>query len=723
MQTNTKSSSQKLLSYKPTKSIPLVLQSEIAECGLASMAMVASFHGHQLDMPAMRKRFSANLKGMNLQQLIELGDNLGLASRALQCPIDEVHKLATPCILHWDLNHFVVLTKVSGKGKASKYSINDPAIGKRTLSLEEFSQHFTGICLELTPTSKFEVKEERAQMKFTQLWSSMSGLKAGLFKLIALSLVLQLFALMTPYYMQWVVDEVLISFDKPLLMVLAIGFALIAIISVVTNAVRSWLILRLSSLLNMQMGVNLLRHLLRLPMNYFESRHIGDIVSRFGSLAQIRERITTGFVETLVDGLMAITVLIMMLIYSVKLTAVVLGAITLYTLVRLALYRPLHQATEEMIQNSAKEQSNFLENIRGMQTIKLFGNESQRQGIWQNRYAEVINSEIRLGRLNISFDSFNKLLFGLENVLVIYFAAIMVMANTLSVGMVLAFIAYKGQLTERFANLIEQIIQFKMMRLHLDRIADIALTEQEANREGEASFSNNEGQQPKGQLTLENICFSYSDEQAPILHNVNLTLEAGESIAITGPSGAGKTTLMKIMLGLLQPSSGKILLDGKDITQIGLKNYRKHIAAVMQDDTLLAGSIADNISFFDPQPNYLKVEQCAHLAAMHDDINNMIMGYNSLVGDMGSNLSGGQMQRLLLARALYQSPCVLFMDEATSHLDKDNEAKISEQIQHLPMTRIMIAHRQETISMAEQVYLLNNGTLVKLNDKRIDVAG
>jgi len=710
------------LNFSINKSIPLILQSEIAECGLASIAMVASFHGHKLDMPALRKRFSANLKGMNLQQLIELGDSLGLASRALQCPIDEVNKLQTPCVLHWDLNHFVVLTQVSGKGKAAKFSVNDPAVGKRTLTVEEFSKHFTGICLELTPTGKFEVKEERARMKLTQLWSSMSGLKTGLCKLIALSLVLQLFALMTPYYMQWVVDEVLISFDKPLLMVLAIGFALIAVISVITNAVRSWLILRLSSLLNMQMGVNLLRHLLRLPMNYFESRHIGDIVSRFGSLAQIRERITTGFVETLVDGVMAITVLVLMLLYSVKLTAVVLAAIALYTLVRLALYRPLHQATEDMIQNSAKEQSNFLENIRGMQTIKLFGNESQRQGIWQNRYAEVINSEIRLGRLNISFDSFNKLLFGLENVLVIYFAAIMVMANTLSVGMVLAFIAYKGQLTDRFANLIEQIIQFKMMRLHLDRIADIALTEQEANREGEAVFSNGENSEPKGQLTLENICFSYSDEQTAILNNVNLTLDAGDSIAITGPSGAGKTTLMKIMLGLLQPSSGKILLDGKDITRVGLKNYRKHIAAVMQDDTLLAGSIADNISFFDPQPNYLKIEQCAHLAAIHDDINNMTMGYNSLVGDMGSNLSGGQIQRLLLARALYQSPCVLFMDEATSHLDKDNEAKISEQIQHLPMTRIMIAHRKETINMAEQVYLLNNGILVNVDESCSDVA-
>jgi ATP-binding cassette subfamily B protein RaxB len=701
-----------LIEFSISKSVPLILQSEVSECGLASMAMVACYHGHQLDMPAMRKRFSANLKGMNLQQLIELGDSLGLASRALQCPIVEIHKLAIPCILHWDLNHFVVLTKVSGKGQFSKYSINDPVIGKRTLTTEEFSKHFTGICLEIMPTNKFEVKQEQAKMKLTQLWSSISGLKAGLVKLISLSLVLQLFALMTPYYMQWIVDEVLISFDKQLLTVLAIGFSLIAIISVVTNAVRSWLILRLSSLLNMQMGVNLLRHLLRLPMNYFESRHIGDIVSRFGSLAQIRERIPIGLVETLVDGVMAITVLVMMVLYSFKLTAEVLGAIALYTIVRLALYRPLHQATEEMIQNSAKEQSNFLENIRGMQTIKLFGNESQRQAFWQNCYAEVINSEIRLGRLKISFDSFNQLLFGLENVLVIYLAASMVMENSLSVGMVLAFIAYKGQLTSRFANLIEQVIQFKMMRLHLDRIADIALTEQEKNREGEVVLT-----EPKGQLTLDNISFSYGDDQPLILNNINLSLNANESIAITGSSGCGKTTLMKIMLGLLQPSSGKVYLDGKDITQVGLKNYRKKIAAVMQDDTLLAGSIADNISFFDPQPNCLKIEQCANLAAIHDDINKMTMGFNSLVGDMGSNLSGGQVQRLLLARALYQSPCVLFLDEATCHLDKDNEAKISEKIQHLPMTLIMIAHRQETIEKAAKVFFLENGDLLPIDSE------
>jgi len=692
-----------LLEFSGAKRVPLILQAEIAECGLASMAMVASYYGHKLDMAAMRKRFSANLKGMNLQQLIDVGDSLGLSSRALQCPMEDISKLSLPCVLHWDMNHFVVLTKITSKSA----SINDPAMGKRTLSLSEFAEHFTGIALELRPTNNFVKQREQQSMGWSQLWSKMTGLKSALLKLFALSILLQLFSLATPYYMQWVVDEVLISQDQPLLSVLAMGFALLVIISVVTSGARSWLVLRLSSLLNMQMGVNLLHHLLRLPMQYFESRHIGDVVSRFGSLGHIRERLTTGLVETLVDGVMALTVLTMMFIYSAKLTLVVLLAVALYCILRLALYRPLHQASEEAIQSEAKEQSSFLENIRGMQSIKLFGNESQRQGIWQNRYAEVINADIRLGKLNISFSAANQLLFGLENVIVIYLAAMLVMQNALTVGMVLAFIAYKNQLTSRFANLIEQLIQFKMMRLHLDRIADIALHEQEKNREGNALNT-----APLGQLRLENLCFSYDDEQPNIIEKLNLSIDAGDCIAITGESGCGKSTLMKLMLGLLSPTSGRILLDGQDITHLGLKNYRKLISAVMQNDTLLAGSIADNISFFDPEPNYLKVERCAQIASIHQDIAKMTMGYNALVGDMGSSLSGGQLQRLLLARALYKEPAILFMDEATSHLDASNEARISEQILQLNMTRIMVAHRQETINKANNVYLLEEGQLV-----------
>ncbi|WP_028773936.1 peptidase domain-containing ABC transporter [Shewanella waksmanii] len=689
-----------LLEFSGKKRVPLILQAEMAECGLACMAMVASFHGHKLDMAALRKRFTANLKGMNLQQLIELADNVGLASRALKCPIEDIGKLSLPCVLHWDMNHFVVLTGVTKRG----LTINDPALGKRNLSFKEFAEHYTGIALELTPAKGFKQQDERQQMRLSQLWSKMTGLGRGLLTLFVLSVLLQAFALISPYYMQWVVDEVLISQDKPLLIVLAIGFVLLAIINVVTTGVRSWLVLRVSSLLNMQMGVNLLRHLLRLPMQYFEKRHIGDVVSRFGSLAQVRERLTTGLVETLVDGVMSIAVLVMMLLYSVQLTMVVLAAITIYTLIRFGLYRPLHRATEESIQANAKEQTNFLENVRGIQTIKLFTCEPQRQNLWQNRYSEVINADIRLGKLQISFDAANKLLFGIENVIVVYLAATIVMSGGITIGMVLAFIAYKNQLTERVASLIEQLILFRMLRLHLDRISDIALHQQEPHRDASQSLSH-----VIGQLRLENVCFGYGDSEKQVIDNVSLTIEAGESVAIVGESGCGKTTLVKLMLGLLSPTQGRVLLDGQDITQIGLTQYRQQIAAVMQDDTLLSGSIADNITFFDPEPNYLRMQQCAQHAAIETDISKMNMGYNTLVGDMGSQFSGGQVQRLLLARALYQQPRLLFMDEATSHLDINNEAKISEQIKQLEMTRVIIAHRPETIKQAEQVLVMHQG--------------
>ncbi|MGI2854651.1 peptidase domain-containing ABC transporter [Shewanella algae] len=691
-----------LLEFSGTRHVPLVMQTEVAECGLACLLMVAGFHGHKQDLSSLRQSFNASLSGMNLQQMIALADKIGLSSRALKCPIEEVGKLALPCVLHWDMNHFVVLT-----GVTKRYiCINDPAQGKRKMTLQEFSLHFTGIVLELAPSAEFKKQDLRVRMKLSQLWSRMTGLKQGLLALLVLSVILQLFSLVAPYYMQWVVDEVLLSRDQPLLFVLAVGFGLLVILNVVTTGVRSYLVLRLSSMMNIQMGVNLIRHLFKLPMSYFEKRHIGDLVSRFGSLAQIRERLTTGLTETLVDGIMSLAVLVMMLFYSVKLTLVVIVAILLYTLLRLALYQPLRRTTEETIQSQAKEQTNFLENIRGIQTIKLFTSESLRQSLWQNHYAEVINSEIRLGKLKISFDVVNKLLFGLENVIVIYLAAMAVMAGSLTVGMILAFIAYKNQLTERMTNFIEQLILFRMLRLHLERISDIAMSDIEANRDAKFQLP-----EAKGELELKNVSFRYADNEAWIIKDLNLKVTSGESLAIIGASGCGKSTLVKIMLGLLKPTEGKVLLDGIEVSKVGLIQYRKQIAAVMQNDTLLSGSVLDNLCFFDPEPNLLKVQQCAHLAAIDEDINRMPMGYNSLVGDMGNQFSGGQVQRLLLARALYKSPKLLFMDEATSHLDVMNEIRIGEQIKQLAMTRIIVAHRPETIKQADRVLVMHMGQL------------
>ncbi len=604
------------------------------------------------------------------------------------------------------MNHFVVLQKVHRNG----ITILDPALGERRLALAEVDKAFTGVALELTPTHEFKKVDERVKLGLTAFWTRVQGLVPSLAKLFILSLLLQLFALAAPYYTQLVVDDVLVSHDKPLLIVLALGFGLIMLLQVLTQTLRGWVVLHLGSLMSVQMATNLMRHLLQLPLGFFEKRHIGDVVSRFGSLNAVRELLTNSLVEGVIDGIMAITVLVMMYLYSPQLSLVVGIAVLLYALIRWALYRPLHQLTEASIVASAKEQSNFMETVRGIQSIKLFGQQSQRLNLWQNRFADAVNQNYRLGKWQISYSTINQLLFGAENILIIYLAALAVIAGDISVGMLFAFIAYKNQFTNRSAALIDKVVEIKMTKLHLARLADIALTDKED--EGITAQS----RELSGQLSLSNIRFRYANNEPLLFNGLNLEINAGDNIAIIGPSGSGKTSLMKIMLGLMPAESGKVEADGVDIRHLGLRHYRQQIAAVMQDDQLMSGTLAENISFFDTQLDMQWVTECAQLAGIHQDIAAMPMGYNSLVGDMGSSLSGGQKQRILLARALYRKPKILFMDEATSHLDIQLEHYVNQAVKQLNMTRIIIAHRPETIINAQRIMQLHNGQLQDITE-------
>jgi len=472
---------------------------------------------------------------------------------------------------------------------------------------------------------------------------------------------------------------------------------LVLVFEIATNALRGFTLLHFGNQMNIQLGANLFHHLVRLPISYFEKRHMGDVVSRFGSLQQVKQLLTTGVIEAIIDGLMAIITLAMIFFYSPTLSAVVLVAVFAYAGVRIAMYKPYRAISEQEIMARAEENSNFMETVRGIQTIKLFGSEVKREGQWQNRYANAINQNIRIGNFNIGYEAINRALFGIENIVVVYLAAHLVIQGGFSTGMLFAFMSYKRQFMEKTANLIEKFIEFKMLGLHFERIADIALTEKE-----DLQPANIKRHSIEGDIEIKGVSFAYSDATPNVLDNLSLKIKAGESVAITGPSGCGKSTLLKLLLGLNKAKSGEVLIDGVPLEQIGARQYRQQIAAVMQDDELLSGSVSDNIAFFDSPVDMERVVYCAQLAAIHDDIAQMPMGYDSLIGDMGSSLSGGQKQRIILARALYKQPKILFMDEATSHLDTNLEADINEAVSRLDITRVIIAHRKETIASADR---------------------
>ncbi len=695
-----------LLNFSGFRKLRPILQTEAAECGLACLAMISCYYGHRIDLNTMRQKYPVSLKGASLQGLIKIADKLHLSSRPLRVDMNELENLTLPCILHWKMNHFIALKKVTG----NTVVIIDPAIGEKKVKKKDLARHFTGVVLELIPSRGFEKKKEENLLHFSQLWDRIFGLKSALLKIFCLSLMLQLFAIASPFYMQLVVDDVIVSHDESLLRILAIGFLLLMLINIMVSVLRSIVIMLLGIQMNIQIANNIFRHLIHLPLEWFQKRHIGDVISRFGSLDKVKQLLTTGIIESIVDGIMVIGTLMMMFLYSTKLAIIVIVVVLLYSLIRLILFRPLRQLNEENIVAHAREDSNFIETIRAAQTIKIFNKETQRQAVWQNYYADAMNASICLNKLNIGYNTVNGLLFGIENILVIYLAATQVIDGVMSVGMLYAFMSYKGQFTGKATSLVEKIIQFKMLNLHLTRLGDIVLNPVETD----TGISSTE--KISGNITLHNISFRYSKSEPFIIQNASVEIQTGQSVAIIGPSGCGKSSLLKLMLGLLKPETGEVEIDGIALEMLGNENYRQQIAAVMQDDQLLSGSIADNICFFDPDFDQKKIEASAKLAAIHKDIMAMPMAYNSLIGDMGNTLSGGQKQRLILARALYKRPTILFLDEATSHLDTGLESQVNKSIKYLNMTRIIIAHRQETINSADRVLKMHKGSLVEVFD-------
>jgi ATP-binding cassette subfamily B protein RaxB len=693
--------------------VRLVRQTEVTECGLASLAMIANYHGLDIDMGTLRRQFAPSLRGAALKSLIGIADRLGFTSRAVKLPLDEVRNLHTPALLHWDLNHYVVLERV----KSGKALVHDPAGRSRWFGFDELSRHFTGVALELRPADDFEPAQVRTRLRLPQLWRRITGLKRALLQTLVLSLVMQAFVLASPYYMQVAIDSALPALDRDLLTVLALGFGLFTLINAGASLLRSFVLLSAGSSLSYGVAANIARRLFRLPVSWFEKRHVGDVLSRFQSITPIQQALTQGAVAALIDGALAVLILVVMFFYSAKLTLIALAAFALYALVRFISFSLQRDAQEETIVQHAREQSMMIESIRGIVTLRLFNRESARHAQWQTRLTDAVNADIGLARIGIWQQTANTLILGLETIAVVWLAVGFVMDGGFSVGMVFAYIAYKTQFLQRSASLIDQAIAFRMLGLHLERLSDIALADQDVS----IAAAPPPKAELKGRLELRDVRFRYSPSDPLVLDGVDLSVEPGAHIAITGPSGGGKSTLVKILLGLLVPDEGEVLVDGIPLARFGYKNYHDQIGAVLQDDSLFAGSLADNIALFDDSPDMERIVAAARAAAIHDDIARMPVAYESLVGDMGSTLSGGQRQRLLLARALYRSPRLLVMDEGTSQLDTGHERAINKVVAEMGVTRIVIAHRIETIVAADRIYALIAGKLQDVTDRYASV--
>ncbi|MBP1318327.1 peptidase domain-containing ABC transporter [Herbaspirillum sp. 1130] len=684
------------LNFSFRRGIQLQLQTEAAECGLACLAMIATAHGHEVDLRTLRQRFSTSLMGITLAQLARNAQETGFVTRPLKLDIDELKDVQLPCIMHMDMNHFVVLSRCHN----GRFEIFDPASGHRYCQVSELNRRFTGVVLELIPDVNFKrQRKPRGQITVFKLLGRVLGLESALAKIFLLSAVIEVFALIGPFLNQWAIDEALVSGDAKLLYTIIVGFVMVVVMQTITEAVREFALIHLSASLSVQWYTRVLARLIRLPLGYFEKRQLGAIIVRLDTVATIQTSLSNGFIDGLIDGVMAIGTFLMMALYSMRLALISAGILSLYVLLRLIIYRIIRSSSESYFVFASRFQTYLMESIRGIQTIKLFCGEGDRLTSLTNRSIRAKNATLRIVKYSALFRLANSMLFRIETVTVLALGGLAVMDKSFTVGMLVAFTSFREQFARRISSLVDRIFDFRMLSVQTERLADIMLEKPESLH---SNFSVQADESHSPLINVDGISYRYGDGLPEVISNISFSIDAGEHVVIIGPSGCGKTTLLKLLTGLFEPTKGTVSYGGVPISLLG-KQYRSLCATVTQDDVLFAGSIAENITFFDEHPDHELTRKCAAMAGIEKEILAMPMGFDTLIGDMGSALSGGQKQRVLLARAFYKKPKVLFLDEATSHLDSGKEFEILKELSSLKITRIVIAHRKETINSAERI--------------------
>jgi ATP-binding cassette, subfamily B, bacterial CvaB/MchF/RaxB len=690
----------------PRKAMPLYLQMESAECGLACLAMVAGHYGSKQGLEDLRAKFDVSVRGTSLQNLADMADQIGLNARCVELTADEISQLRLPAVLHWEGNHWVVVKKTSAKG----LQLNDPALGERWVGWQEVRAKFSGFAADFVPRARLERTPPEPRLQFATLLRSFPGLGGAVMQLMAVSIVLEIIALLTPYYTQIVMDHVLVTGDKDLLTIMALATGFLLVFQTIFTAVRGWAGVVLSQNVGYQLYAHVIRHLFRLPVTFFVRRQAGDLVSRFDSLGQLAHSLTRTSIEITLDALISVGTVAMMFLYSATLAWIALGTFALMLVVKVIVFSSSQRVVAERTFLDAKRQSHLIESLRGIHAVKMVQGEILRSQQWTTQTRRVFDKDAATERINLASTLVQTVTTGAAHIVVIYFAAQMILANQLSVGMLFAFMAYQGNFAGRASAFADRMMWLRTMKVHFGRVGDIVF----APTEPVAPLQSKVPQPVASSLQANGLGYRYSASDPFVFKAVSVDVQPKELVALVGPSGCGKTTLLCVLGGIFLPAEGTLAYDQERVTQANATSLRKRVAFVFQNDELFEGSIEENISFFDPQPDRERIAHCAQLAAIAADIAVYPQGYKTRLAEQGAGLSGGQRQRMLIARALYRQPSLLVLDEATSQLDVATEKLVLSNLKTLGITIVMSAHRPDAIAMADRIYSVQLKTWVQM---------
>lgn len=690
------------------KRFQLVQQAEEMDCGAACLSMIFRHHGIQLPLGKLREMANVTRDGATLDSLAKVGEAMGFTTRGVRCTFEAIQGFDLPFIAHWEGYHYIVIYGVS----KSHVWVADPGPGFRKMTVEEFEKGWTGTCLLFTPGAELAQVGETTS-PWVRFINYMKPYRSILSQLFLATFIIQILGIAPPVIIQNILDQVIVHQNVSLLTLLISGLIITNLFSQITIVLRSYLSSFMIRNLDFSMMSGFLKHAMSLPLSYFATRKTGDVFARFQENQTIRTFLTESTLATILNLLMVVVYLTILFLYSSLLTSILLVLIIPILLLTIAVTPKLKTYAREVFAASTATESTLMEMISGVETVKGMGIERPMRLKWEKQYAQALDTQFRATRFNIWVGFASQLFNAAITISILAVGANLVMQQEMSIGQLIAFNALMGSVLAPLMGLVGLWNQVHEAGVAMERLGDVLDIEPEQPPDQAASRV--VLPDVRGDIEIEGLYFRYSNDSPMVLENINLSIRSGELVSIVGQSGSGKTTLAKLLAGFYAPTEGRITIDGYDLDVVDLEHYRSHIGYVMQSNLLFSGTIAENIASGDENPDRNRIIEVAQLADAHNFIRGLPLGYEQIVGERGMGLSGGQMQRLCIARALYHDPRILIFDEATSALDTQSESNIMQNMQEIlsGRTGVVIAHRLSTIMNSDKIIVLYEGGIVE----------